>query len=398
MAKKAKGKYYRTKVRHPVTGEYRDVYGKTRAERDRKAEALEAAWAREVEDAESPYFWQYASDWFARVSPDMSAGRRETIAREINLFLCPVIGEKKLRAITSDDVLDVLAKRTARSASARKSTLQTLNRILDAAEDAGKIPRNPGRKISAGGTKPQKKKALTAAQQETLLEAVRGHRIALFVWLALYTGLRREEACGLLWGDVALDSAAPHLTVQRACRWPKGTKPVIEEYLKSSAGWRQIPLPEILAEQLREARAELGDLPEAQIRTRCVVGNADGTPWTLKQFQNAWRIVQARTAGEIRVRRKDPATGKLVSVAVQRRLGEQVPHPPGVTVTIDFDCSPHMLRRTYITRLILGGVDVKRVQYLAGHESPEITLQIYTDLQGHQPEDLIADVRSIFDR
>ena len=150
MATKAKGKYYRKKIRHPVTGEYKDVYGKTRAELQDKCDDIQSAWAREVEDAASPYFYQYAADWFRRVSPDMSDDRRTTIAREINQNICPVIGEKKLCAITSDDALDVLAARTARSRSARRSTLQTLNRILEAAVDAGKLPRNPARKLSAG--------------------------------------------------------------------------------------------------------------------------------------------------------------------------------------------------------------------------------------------------------
>ena len=56
-----------------------------------------------------------------------------------------------------------------------------------------------------------------------------------------------------------------------------------------------------------------------------------------------------------------------------------------------------MLRRTYITRLVLARVPLKRVQYLAGHSDPAITLQIYTDLLEHTPEDLIDDVRSTFE-
>ena len=40
--------YYRRKVKNPLTGEYRAVYGKTIAEREEKIAALEAAWAKEV--------------------------------------------------------------------------------------------------------------------------------------------------------------------------------------------------------------------------------------------------------------------------------------------------------------------------------------------------------------
>lgn len=395
---KAKGKYYRKKIRHPVSGEYKDVYGRTKAELQDKCDDIQAAWAREVEDAESPYFFQYAADWFRRVSPDMSPQRRTDIAREINNNLCPVIGEKKLVSLTSDDCMDVMAARTARSRSARRNTLQTLNRILDAAEDAGKIKKNPARRLSAGGEKRKKKKALTAAQQETLLEAVGGHRIRLFVLVCLYTGLRREEACGLRWGDVELSGDAPHLTVQRACRWPKGTRPEIREYLKSDAGWRTVPLPEILAAELRSEISRLGELTPEQLRPRCVIGYPDGTPWSLKSLQEAWDVIDARSAGTVIRKRKDPATGKMVRVEVEKKLGDTVPKHPGVVISIDFDVTPHTLRRTYITRLILGGMDLKRVQYLAGHETPDITLEYYTDLMGHQPQDLIGGVREIFDK
>ena len=84
-------------------------------------------------------------------------------------------------------------------------------------------------------------------------------------------------------------------------------------------------------------------------------------------------------------------------ILVEKKLGDKIPKHPDVVVSIDFPVTAHALRRTYITRLILGGVDLRRVQYLAGHETPEITLEYYTDLMGHQPEDLIGDVRGIFD-
>ena len=399
MARKERryGDYYRKRVKNPITEKYQDVYGRTKAERDAKADALKAEWARQLSLAASPYFYTYAADWFARVAPDMSAARRVTVAREINSNICPVIGAKRLAELTSDDCLDVMAARTARSVSARRTTLQTLNRILNAAADAGKIPRNPAAGVTAGGDPRKKKTALTPAQQKTLLEAVRGLRIALFVQMGLYTGLRREELCGLLWRDVELDSPAPHINVRRACRWPKNTQPVVADYLKSEAGWRTIPLPDVLVAALRDELARLGDLPPEQLRSRCVIGYADGRPWSLKTLTEAWASIEARSAGTVIRRRKDPATGKTAKVAVEKKLGDAIPKHPGVVVSIDFPVTAHSLRRTYITRLILGGVDLKRVQYLAGHEDPEITLRIYTDLMGHRPEDLIDDVRGIFD-
>ncbi len=39
-----------------------------------------------------------------------------------------------------------------------------------------------------------------------------------------------------------------------------------------------------------------------------------------------------------------------------------------VVYSIDFEVTPHQLRHTYITNLLLAGIDVKTVQVLAGHE------------------------------
>jgi len=38
----------------------------------------------------------------------------------------------------------------------------------------------------------------------------------------------------------------------------------------------------------------------------------------------------------------------------------------------------HLLRHTYITRLFEAGLDIKEVQYLAGHSTMDITLKVYT--------------------
>ena len=38
----------------------------------------------------------------------------------------------------------------------------------------------------------------------------------------------------------------------------------------------------------------------------------------------------------------------------------------------------HILRHTYITRLFEAGLDIKEIQYLAGHATVEMTLRVYT--------------------
>lgn len=398
MAKKearyGKYSYYRTKVPKPGGG-YQQVYGRTQADRDEKVKALQEQWAAEAEAASSPFVWQYAAEWFATVSPGMTEARRAAVSREINKNICPVIGHLRMKDVTADEVKKVMAARAKYAKATQEKTRQVLRRLFADAEEAGKIPRDPARRVKAGGRPTQKKEALTQEEQEILLSAVEGLPVWLFCMLGLYAGLRREEICALQWDCVDLEGKAPHLRVRRACRWVRNSQPKVEKILKSDAAWRTVPLPAPLVDALRAARGNPTPEEENALRGRCVLSAADGGPWTYATLRSAWDSVKARSTGTVKRKRKDPRTGELRTMEISRKLGDKIPNH-AARVTIDFPVTPHVLRYTYITRLILGGVDLKRVQYLAGHSDAKITLDIYTSLMGHQPEDLIDDVAGIF--
>lgn len=382
-----KYQYYRKRITSP-DGQQVTIYGKTKAERDAKVDAQKAAWAREADAVDSPYVWQYAAQWFATASASMSEDRKASVRREINQNILPVIGTKKLADVTSDDLKAVMAGRAQLARATQEKTRQVLRRIFSDAEEAGKIARDPARRLKTSGGRPTAPKdALTEKQQQILLDTVEDLPVKLFIYLGLYAGLRREEICALRWDCVDLDGPAPSIRVRRACRWIANNKPEVSDVLKSSAAWRDIPIPPVLVKELTAAHS-------ASV-SPWVIHNTKGEPWSYATLRSAWDSVRARSAGPVRRRRKDPATGEMVPVLEQKRLGDRVRNH-AASVTIDFPVKPHILRRTYVTRLILGGMDLKRVQYLAGHADAKITLEIYTSLMGHRPEDLIGDVEAIF--
>ena len=65
--------------------------------------------------------------------------------------------------------------------------------------------------------------------------------------------------------------------------------------------------------------------------------------------------------------------------------------------TIDFPVTPHILRHTYITNLILAGANLKKVQYLAGHADIKVTLDIYTHLVDQHPNNFVDEVNKAFE-
>lgn len=196
---------YRRRIRTP-TGGWKDVLGRTGAELDRKEEALRALWAEEIRLAGDPYVYEYAAAWYKRTAPGLPESSQALHKYQINKVICPVIGKLQISEVTLDDLKDVLAARAGRARSTQAKTVQTIRKIFSAAYEAGMIPRDPSARLQASGRKPEKRRALTPEQQQTLLETVRGLSVELFVKLGLYTGLRREEICGLRWEDVSLDS------------------------------------------------------------------------------------------------------------------------------------------------------------------------------------------------
>lgn len=367
------GQYYRKRIKTPE-GKYEDIYAKTLTELSEKVTLRQnqLAAASDVPPQEL-YFFEYAAGWFARKSPHLSPAMQRLYRDQINKVICPVIGAKKLQDVTSDDLAAVMATRAHLSRSSQKKTVMVIRQIFDAALEAGAVEKLPSRTLKASGRAPEKKRALTEKQQEQLLAAVRGLAVEPCVKLGLYTGMRREEICGLRWDCVALEGKAPHITVRRACRWPDNMRPEVSEILKTQAAARTIPIPPQLVEYLKQIR------PEKVKPSAYVYCNDDGSAVSYSTLRRRWETIRAR------------------STASGHELGERIKHSPGgVTVTLDFLPTPHILRHTYITRLILGGMDLKRVQYLAGHADPKVTLQIYTDLMGHMPEDLIDDVTAVF--
>ena len=92
-----------------------------------------------------------------------------------------------------------------------------------------------------------------------------------------------------------------------------------------------------------------------------VIAKADGKAMTRSSFRSMWEWVN---------RRKTDPTKKARYGSVER--------------CIDFEVTPHLLRHTFLTRCFENGLDMKEVQYLAGHKTPELTMRIYLHYQAEE--------------
>lgn len=363
-----KRKSYRKRLKNPLTGRWDvEVWGKTKAECREKADIRAVELASAV-CASNTLVWQYARQWYKLNTKDLGQKRKDDYRNAINNHICPIIGNMKLSEVTLNDGLAVL-QQSPPSKSAQQKIVTTLKRIFKSAADNDLIRRNPFSELRAGGKPAEEKHPLSKEQQSALLAAVQGLSIEPFVQLCLYAGLRREEALGLMWHDVYLDAVPPYLDIRRSCSWGGKNKAVVSEQLKSAAARRSIPIPPPLAEHLAELRK--------RSKSQYLVCNQSGCAMSATGFRRAWGVIAQRTVRE------------------GYKLGDTVRNHP-ITISLDFHVTPHQLRHTYITELIMAGADIKTVQYLAGHATVALTLNIYTHLMANRPEDTAAQVLKAF--
>lgn len=372
-------KYLKKKIRDE-RGVYIAVYAKTPQELAQKVAERTADIERRKQLAENPLVWQYAQTWYKLYTPRLSDSRKSDYAIAINRHICPIIGSLHMLDVTPGDIADVMLSCADLSRSSQDKIVCALKKIFAAGEKAGVVHVNPCVDLRAGGKRAAEKEALTRQQMRTLEDAVAGTRIYPFVMIGLYAGLRREEILGLEWDCVHLDGAAPYISVRRALRWVHN-QPVVSDELKSAAARRDVPIPPTLVGCLADLqRTATGDY---------VISSSDGQPWSMTAYRNAWRYITRRQTGTAK------RTEHGETVLREKKLGETVRNSK-VQITIDFGVTPHILRHTYITNLILSGANVKVVQYLAGHSKVETTLNIYTHLIERSPEANLGAVLAAF--
>ena len=373
MPRKRKYPWYKARECYRVQksmpdGKVKTLYAKTEEEMDRKLAVLNKELAVGVDHAYNPTVAEYAAKWFRLNTADLSPARVADYRNAINNHIAPVIATKRMKEVTLDDGREIMARLAGKSDSLHANVACVLRKMFQEAEDTAVIVKSPFHRLKAGGKKAQEKMPLSDAQAAQLMAAVHGTAVEPFVALGLYAGLRKEEILGLRWANVHLSGPAPYLSVRERVVYVGG-QAVHEAELKSKAARRSIPMPTPLLECLRS------------YRIRCphefVICNPAGGPRSEASFRRLWQMVANRTVGE------------------GEKLGDKVRNHR-VVKSLDFHVSPHVLRHTYITNLCKSGMNIKTIQYLAGHATAALTLSIYIHATNNTPEELAEDVNRAF--
>lgn len=378
--------YYRTRI-EDADGVRVAIYGRTREELYDKVNEAKEQIDKDTFRRKTPTVKEYAEKWLLMQSAHIRQTTLIDYTSKVKLHVIAPLGHMRMADVTKDDIQLALVPVSKKSTSVYKSVVILYKCIFKAAKDSRVIDENPTVFLTAkGGGVPQTDKIpLTDEQVEILLDAVKGLQTYVFVMLGLYAGLRREEILALKWDSVYLNKKAPYLTVRRAWH-TEGNRPVILDELKTKAAHRDIPLPDRLLECLKEWKEKS--------KSEYVISNSDGGPLSYTQFKRLWQFIITRSTKERFYYKYE--NGKRVKHTIKPVQGEKAAHNGKVVYTIDFDVTPHQLRHTYITNLIAASVDPKTVQYLAGHESSKITMDIYAKVKYNKPQELAPILDDIF--
>jgi len=385
MATKKKHKYeyvardgkFRKRIKD-ATGHYVAIYGDTPAEV--KAHLIDFCEQKEIdaEELKNPLVSVYAQRWID-LQTGIAKGTKADYQRVLSNHILPPLEDMRMKEVRPNDIKLVMSKVGQKSESLHNKTYMLLKRIFTTAFEDGVIPTNPCPMMHNGGVVPKSKSALTDEQVSVLLDALEGTRAYLFCMIALYAGLRKEEILALQWDCIHLQET-PRIEVKRALRHERN-QPVVSSTLKSRAAKRVVPIPDCLADVLRAEKENS--------QSEYVFYNQSFGPLSDTQFRHLWHAITARSTEERTYYKYQD--GQKIQFTVKPEKGKRA-NCRKYYYTIDFKVTPHQLRHTYITNLLLAGTDIKTVQYLAGHEKSKTTLDIYAHLKYNRPEDIIDKI------
>ncbi len=293
-----------------------------------------------------------------------------------NTFVRPTFGKKRISNLKKSDVkkfYNYLADDRGLQASTIDSIHTVLHQVLDMAVDDNYIRNNPSNNVlrelkQSHIFKTEKKRGLTFAEQELLLNFLRNNHTYAH-WYPIFavmigTGMRVGEVTGLRWSDIDLENGVidiNHTLVYYCHRYEESKS---GSYFnvhtpKTTASNRRIPMVDFVKEAFLIEKATQKELG---IKCTSVI---DG----YSDFIFVNRYGRAQHLGNL---------NKAIQRIIRDCNDEILLNNENAEVLLPhFTC--HSLRHTFTTRMCEAGINIKVMQDTLGHKDISTTMNIYTD-------------------
>ena len=162
------------------------------------------------------------------------------------------------------------------------------------------------------------------------------------------TGLRVSELCGLTFADIDLEENVLRIRQQVV---KSNTQTRCVQSLKTKKSERIIPISPKAKESILNLIINRPKVDEKEV---------DG----YKDFLIITRTGRPKLNTDI-----EEALRRLIAVYNKEHPDNPLPH-----------ITPHTFRHTFCSRMIMSGMNIRTVQYLMGHSSASVTLNVYTHI------------------
>jgi integrase len=283
------------------------------------------------------------------ISPRTAQRYRQLLDGQI----APRIGARLIQKLSTRDVerwhadLKTSGRRRGKGGISPRTVVHAHRVLCHALDDANRhdlVSRNVAKLQPPPKVQPGEMPILDREGIAALIAELRGHVLYAPAIVALFTGMRLGEILALRWRTADLDGKV--IRVREALEETKAHGIHIKRP-KTKAGRRDIGLPDIVIETLREYRRQ-----QLEVRVALGIGKPpadalvfptlEGDPQSPNDVSRAWGIAA-------------------------RNLGI-----PEITL--------HGLRHTHASQLIDAGVDIVTISKRLGHASPDVTLRVYAHL------------------
>lgn len=375
MGKDLKGKEFGAGIVQQPNGTYFarfvDKFGKRRTKRSKKLQEVKQ-WLADATYIDQHSDLDQATDmlvdaWFdywigikkQTVRPNTVRNYSERYERNIK----GVIGNKLLtdvKPIHCQKIFSDMADEGYKTTTIYQTRIALYN-MFEFARENDVLIANPCKKSlkSDMGKPSDKKEALTIDAQKKFLEAVVGYSYENQYRFVLQTGLRTGELIGLKWSDIDFENRTMKIERTMEYRYKVGEWRVGPP--KSKSGYRTIPLTD---------------------EAICILENQRSKNKSLKLVPMEWKDIVFLCRKGTPVKNSTYDTGLF-------KYCDRVGIPR---------FSMHVLRHTFATRCIEGGMKPKTLQKILGHSNIGITMNLYvhiTEDEKHREIDLVADALKV---
>ena len=375
MGKDLKGKEIGAGIVQQPNGTYFarfvDKFGKRRTKRSKKLQEVKQ-WLADATYIDQHSDLDQATDmlvdaWFdywigikkQTVRPNTVRNYSERYERNIK----GVIGNKLLtdvKPIHCQKIFSDMADEGYKTTTIYQTRIALYN-MFEFARENDVLIANPCKKSlkSDMGKPSDKKEALTIDAQKKFLEAVVGYSYENQYRFVLQTGLRTGELIGLKWSDIDFENRTMKIERTMEYRYKVGEWRVGPP--KSKSGYRTIPLTD---------------------EAICILENQRSKNKSLKLVPMEWKDIVFLCRKGTPVKNSTYDTGLF-------KYCDRVGIPR---------FSMHVLRHTFATRCIEGGMKPKTLQKILGHSNICITMNLYvhiTEDEKHREIDLVADALKV---